>query len=97
MITLSIDVLALDKSRFKHVTKRDGSKACYVELIMIETPNSEYGDFFVKQSVTKEERLARKEMPILGNGKQWEPAHARQVERPRAASDAEPSEDSVPF
>ncbi len=72
MISLSIDVLQLDKARFKQVTKRDGSKATYCDLIMIETPNGQYGDYMVKQSISKEERSAGKQMPILGNGKIFE-------------------------
>jgi len=69
MITLSIDVTQIDKSRLKQVTRRNGEKAKFLELILIETPDSEYGDYMVKQGLTKEEREARVEMPILGNGK----------------------------
>ncbi len=69
MILVSINVLELDKSRFKEVTLRSGKKAIYADIVLIDTPNGEYGDFMVKQGVTKEERAARKEMPILGNGK----------------------------
>jgi hypothetical protein len=68
-ITLSIDVTQIQKARLKPFTKKDGSKAVYCELILIETPNGQYGDFMVKQHVTKEERAARLEMPILGNAK----------------------------
>lgn len=69
MITISIDVTQLDKARFKEVKRKTGQMAKYCDLVLIDTPNSQYGDFIVKQSVTKEERAARKEMPILGNGK----------------------------
>jgi len=69
MITVSIDVTKIDKARLKEVKKRDGSTAKYLELVLIETPNGQYGDFMVKQGVTKEEREKRVEMPILGNGK----------------------------
>lgn len=71
MITLSIDTTLLDASRFKKVTKRNGKEAAYCELVLIDTPNGQYGDFMVKQSVTREERTAKLEMPILGNGKNW--------------------------
>lgn len=96
MITLSLDLLSLDKSRFKQITKRNGQKATYVELVMIETPNGEYGDYIVKQSVTKEERQARKEMPILGNGKIF---HARSGAAPEAVEHPgePPEQDSVQF
>lgn len=64
MITLKIDVNKIDKSRlFK------GQKGTYLDLVLIETPGGKFGDYMVKQSQTKEEREARKEMPILGNGK----------------------------
>ena len=69
MIVLSIDVTRLQKERFKEVTRRDGQLAKYAELILIETPGSEYGDYIVKQQVSKEERDRRVEMPILGNAK----------------------------
>jgi hypothetical protein len=69
MITISIDVTKLEKARIKEVTKRDGTTAKYVELVLFETPASQYGDYIVKQGITKEERLAKKDMPIIGNGK----------------------------
>lgn len=71
MITLSIDVTLLDKARFKEVTRKNGKVAKFCELVLIDTPNGPHGDFMVKQSITKEERAARLEMPILGNGKTW--------------------------
>jgi len=69
MITLSIDVTQIDKSRLKEITRKNGQKAKFLELILIETPDGQYGDYMVKQGLTKEEREARVEMPILGNGK----------------------------
>lgn len=71
MITISIDVLLLDKARFKRITRKDGKEAVFCDLVLFETPDGKYGDYVVKQSLTKEERLAKKEMPILGNGKNW--------------------------
>lgn len=68
MITISIDATRLDKSRFKHITRKNGEKAIFIELVLLET-KSEFGDYLVKQSSTKEEREAKVEMPILGNGK----------------------------
>jgi hypothetical protein len=69
MITLSIDVTQIDKTRLKEITRKNGQKAKFLELILIETPDGQYGDYMVKQGITKEEREARVEMPILGNGK----------------------------
>lgn len=69
MIVLSIDVTLLDKARFKTTTRKNGKTAVFAELVLIETPKGEFGDYMVKQGVTKEERAQRLEMPILGNGK----------------------------
>lgn len=69
MISISIDVTLLDKARFKRVTRRDGTEAVFCELIAIDTPAGKFGDYMVKQEVSKEERAQRVEMPILGNGK----------------------------
>jgi hypothetical protein len=69
MITISIDLTQLDKSRFKTITRKNGNKATFCDLILFDTPHSEYGDYMVKQQVTKEEREQKVQMPILGNGK----------------------------
>jgi hypothetical protein len=69
MITLSIDVTKLDKTRFKHVTRRNGEPAIFCELVLFETPNGEFGDYMVKQGLTKAERDEGIQLPILGNGK----------------------------
>lgn len=103
MITLSIDVKLLDKARFKPFKKRDGTEALYCELILIPTPNSEYGDYIVKQSVTKEERLAGKQLPILGNAKELQrrdggsPARDGSPAEAAPAGDAGTEGDDVPF
>ena len=68
MIIISIDVTKLDKARFKEVTRKNGQKAVFCDLVLFDT-NSEYGDYLVKQGVSKQERERRVEMPILGNGK----------------------------
>lgn len=104
MITISIDVTLLDGARYKHLTRKNGQKAAFCEMVLIETPNSQYGDFIVKQSVTKEERAARKEMPILGNGKHVgqpqgqsdQPARRGPAPAPGSATPETP-EDDVPF
>jgi hypothetical protein len=104
MITLSIDVTRLDRARFKEITRKNGDKAVFVELVLIDTPNSEHGDFMVKQGVTKEERQSRVEMPILGNGKH---VGTRPQEKPRTqaparsfgstAPDDHGGDDDIPF
>ena len=104
MITLSIDVTQIDKTRLKQVTRRNGEKAKFLELILIETPDSEYGDYMVKQGLTKEEREARVEMPILGNaknvggGKRQGREQARERRQERETMDSVFTEgDEIPF
>lgn len=82
MITLSIDVTKLDKERFKHITRKNGDKAIFAELVLIETPNGEFGDYMVKQSVSKQEREGGVQLPILGNGRDVVPVN-RAVEEIR--------------
>lgn len=64
MISLNIDVKKIDKSRLF-----EGKKGTYLDCILIETPNSEYGDYMIKQSVSKEEREQGVDGAILGNAK----------------------------
>jgi hypothetical protein len=65
MITLSIDVNKIDKSRF--FTRKNGARM--LDLVLIETPNSKYDtDYMVVQS-TKEERAKGVKLPPIGNAK----------------------------
>lgn len=66
MISIKIDVTKIDKNRLF-----EGKKGTYLDAIMIETPNSEYGDYMIKQSVSKEERESGIEGNILGNAKKF--------------------------
>lgn len=99
LITLSIDVTQLDKSRFKEIIRkgsgpRAGMKAVFADLVLVATPGGQYGDYIVKQQVSKEERAARVEMPILGNGKVFDIAQPK----PQAESQPQPETgDDVPF
>jgi hypothetical protein len=100
MISLSIDVTLLDKTRIKEVTRRNGKVAKFVNLILIETPGSEYGDYIVKESMSKEEKSAVKELPILGNGKNI--GGGRRQPAPESSEPSEPAtgappDDDVPF
>jgi len=64
MITLKIDVLKIDKDRLYK-----GEKGTYLSCVLIPTPNSEYGDYMIVESVTKEERESGTKGTILGNAK----------------------------
>lgn len=86
MISVSLDVTLLDKNRFKRVTRKNGKTAVFCDLVLFES-QSEYGDYLVKQAVTKEERAAKKEMPILGNGKIWDKPKTAAAEPAPAAED----------
>jgi len=95
MITLSIDVTQLDKARFKEVTRKNGKKAIFCDLVLFEH-QSEHGDYLIKQAVTKEERAARKEMPIIGNAKIWESNKLKQPTKVEPKSD-DVGDDGLPF
>lgn len=100
IITLKLNVSLLDKKRFFH-----GVKGIYCDLVLIPTPNGQYGDYMVKQSVTKEERAAKVQLPILGNAKIFtsgQPARNSNGRRAEAAKtpppdDGPPESDDVPF
>lgn len=65
MISASIDVTKIDKSKLR--TK--GDKA-FLELVLIETPNSKYDqDYMIVQGLSKEDRATGKKGAILGNAK----------------------------
>lgn len=94
MIRAKINVTKIDKSKlFK------GQKGTYLDIALIETPNNEFGDYMVVQELSREERLAGKKGPILGNAKKIVP---RTQQRPVASSappeaDEGRDDDSVPF
>lgn len=67
MIAVKIDVTKLDKSRFF----KGSNGAIYCDLVLFENdrPDKFGNEFSVKQSATKEERAAKKQLPFVGNGK----------------------------
>lgn len=98
MITAKIDVTKIDKTKlFK------GEKGTYLDIVLIETPNNQYGDdYMIAQSATKEEREAGKKGAIIGNAKIRGPKPAQQ-QRPATQPSVKPAaghgnmDDSVPF
>lgn len=64
----------------------------FLELVLIDTPGGKYGDYMVKQSQSIEDRKARKETPILGNGK-----IVRTAPQPTTHKSNEPENDDPPF
>lgn len=73
-ISININVNKVDKKRFF-----EGKKGKYLDLVLFETPDSDYGDYMVKQRGDKGEK-----MPILGNGKYFKP-------KDKGATKSEPS------
>lgn len=85
-IKLKIDVTKLDKSAFFH--GKNG--AVYVDLVMWETPDSQYGDDYrVNQDMPKERRDAGEKGKIVGNGKNF--GDSKRVEnRPQSQGGTRP-------
>lgn len=66
MISIKIDVMKIDKARL--FAGKNGAK--YLDVLLIESPNNEYGnDYVAVQEVSKEERNAGKRGAILGNAR----------------------------
>jgi len=108
MITAKIDVTKIDKTRlFKGKPGKDGKCPMYLDLALIETKQTDFGDWrddqthMIVQSVSKEERLKGIKGPILGNAcdrsarrtNDQEPADPGAA----AAPEAGPEDDDVPF
>lgn len=63
MIIAKIDVSKIDKNYLFQ-----GKKGTYLDVCLIETPDSKYGNAYMcAQGIPKEERDAGKSGPILGN------------------------------
>lgn len=100
MLTAKINVTKIDKKRLFA-----GKQGTYLDLVFIPTPDSEFGDYMIKQQCTKEEREAKVQMPILGNAKfltrNPKSSPAKHSHKPAAApasdSPQDPPEDDVPF
>lgn len=95
----------IDQSKCKKTTRKNGDAATFCDLVLIETPDGEYGDYMVKQDTSKEDRQAGVKMPIIGNGKirgqkpQGDPCRkpAPPSKRPPADADPDAAEDDIPF
>ena len=94
LILFSIERKLVDSKRVRTYQRRNGDTVEVYDFAMHATPNSQHSDYIVKQQVSKEERAARVEMPILGNGKVFDMGE-RQAAAPVPQ---EPSQDDqVPF
>lgn len=92
MIKLKIDVTKIRKDRLYK-----GSKGTYLNAIMIETPNSDYGDYMICEDVSKEERMQGKKGNILGNAQILDRSggNTKQASKSPATSPQDPTD--VPF
>ena len=61
-IKVKVDVTKLDKDRFFK-----GKKGTYCDLVLIPTPESQFGTWGIVQESTKEERDSGVKMPFVGN------------------------------
>lgn len=65
IIRVKIDVTKIDKSALYK-----GAKGTYLDIALLPSNNSQYGDdYMVTQDIGKERRQAGEKGPILGNGK----------------------------
>lgn len=67
MIKVKLNLTKINKDRI--FTSEKGNK--FLDIILIETPNGQYGDWIVNEDVKKEEREAGIKGNILGNGKNF--------------------------
>lgn len=68
MVRLSIDVSKIDKTALYQ-----GAKGKYLDVTLLETPDSKYGnDYMAVQDIGKERREAGEKGAILGNAKTFE-------------------------
>ena len=66
MITAKLNVVKIDKTKL--FEGKNGAK--YLDIVLIETPNDEYGnDYMIVQGTSKEERDKGIKGAILGNAK----------------------------
>lgn len=86
-ISINVNVDKVDKKRFF-----DGKKGRYMDLVLFETPDSEYGDYMVKQRGEKGEK-----MPILGNGKYFKPKDKKTTSKKEENNDDESNGKSDPW
>ena len=90
VVTIKVDVRKLDKARFfEGKPDKNGHRPLYADLVLMPKKEvGQYGDTHIcKQSVTKAEREAKLEMPIIGNATERgvAPAPRQSAPPPRGA------------
>ena len=92
MLTGKIDVTKIEKDR---LFKSEKTGSIYLDIVLIETPESEYNDFVILQSLSKEERLAGQKGHILGNADMVSKKSVDTVTDKAPAKDED--KDDIPF
>ncbi len=70
IIRARINVKKINKDRLYK-----GEKGVYLDVVLVPTPNSEFADYMIVESVTKEEREKDVKGNILGNAKELTPSN----------------------
>ena len=89
MIKAKINLKAIDKSKL-FTSETTGN--VYLDFVIIETPNSQYNDFMIKQDIGKEAREAGEEAPIIGDA-----SHLRSVTKDEPVPPSSEQSDDLPF
>lgn len=90
LLTVSVDVTKLDKSKFNK------GKYCNLEIWVNDEPDQYGKDCSVKQATTKEEREAGTKMPYIGSG--WKKFGWDSAPKPgRKDVSGEDESDEIPF
>lgn len=99
MILGKIDVTKIDEGKYFR-----GKKGTYLDFVLIETPDSQYGDdYMVVQGVSKEEREKGVKGAVLGNARIFGARPAPQAQSApaegwRAGEESqELADDDIPF
>ena len=89
VLTGSIDLNKIDKSKI--VEGKNGAK--YVNIAIVETPNSQYNTHLIAMGTTKEEREKGVKGEVIGGIKKWDDKPADGAKK-EAKKD---SKDDLPF
>lgn len=87
IISGKIDVTKIDKA---HIFV--GKKGKYIDIVLIPTPDSKFGEYMIVQGIPKKERDAGKKGNILGNA-----GNPQARDNGSRARNQEPDDDDVAF
>ena len=98
-IIAKVDVKKLLKEHFfQGKVNKEGHAPLYVDLMLMPTRDSKYGDdFFIVQSVNKEARERGERGPIVGNAKFAQQQQSQPARTPAAPPPQVDADEDVPF